>query len=141
TLQVYSEEVELLSFHCTPFYSKSMDVYIIMNIKDNLILACFSNSCSSPIGAVATFNESGSYFSFVLSSITMRRLIRGIKCVFINETNSRYNYSEDIAIIAKAQGLSCLDAEFVNNSTDISITCMTLKVYPEALCTFEVSNK
>ncbi|KAK6963974.1 cell adhesion molecule 4 [Biomphalaria glabrata] len=46
-----------------------------------------------------------------------------------------------ISLSAKAQGVQCFNAQLTHITDDISVTCMTSKIYPPAYCTFNVGYK
>ncbi|KAI8779643.1 hypothetical protein BgiBS90_018837 [Biomphalaria glabrata] len=146
-VQVYLEEMKQVEFYCPPITFSSLNVYYNINATENRIFSCSNtdyNKCKNSIGNVVVFNSTGCYFPFNESLIEVKRTIREITCVFINTTSTepnRYNYSDEIAFIAIPQNLSCLDAQLINNDANISIICITSKVYPEAHCMFNASNR
>ncbi|KAK0069166.1 hypothetical protein Bpfe_001348 [Biomphalaria pfeifferi] len=48
------------------------------------------------------FNNSGSYFTINLSSLTLKRSVRAVTCVFI-DSEKKSNYTDDVSFIAKAE--------------------------------------
>ncbi|KAK6963965.1 hypothetical protein BgiMline_031153, partial [Biomphalaria glabrata] len=97
--QIYFEENENVILYCSKCNFQYLDVSLVQ-IRDWNIYSCSPNtSCTSSVGTVAHFNDSGSYFSTVFSDIKIRRSITGVKCVFKNTTNDNYTYYEDVTII------------------------------------------
>ncbi|KAI8779653.1 hypothetical protein BgiBS90_018847, partial [Biomphalaria glabrata] len=141
TLQTYLEENKIITIYCPPHNTSisALDLSLIINNFTQTIYYCdiLNTPCKSFLGDVAEFNSSGSYFPLSLLSISEKRSIKGLICVY--RSNGFYsNYSEEIALIAKAQNVSCLEMQLTNNNTQMSITCMTSKIYPAAQCTFNL---
>ncbi|KAI8779647.1 hypothetical protein BgiBS90_018841, partial [Biomphalaria glabrata] len=102
TLQMYSEDTPVLTFHCPTFTSANVDFYLVMDNRENQLYSCTTTTklCSSLFnGGFALFNSSGSYFQFNSTNTAQRRLVRGILCVFMYYNNSKSNYTEDVVII------------------------------------------
>ncbi|XP_055867142.1 uncharacterized protein LOC129922927 [Biomphalaria glabrata] len=148
TLQIFVEEMQIITLQCSPLISLtySVDVYFVMNTSENKVYSCSSAgkiatmSCISNLnGSVAEFNASGSYFQWNSTDLKLKRSLKGVKCYFTNNNGTPF-FSNDVAVVAKARGVQCFDSILSNSNKNISITCMTSKIYPAAICTFNNSR-
>ncbi|XP_055865358.1 uncharacterized protein LOC129922668 isoform X2 [Biomphalaria glabrata] len=143
-LQIYFEENVLITLYCPLFDSSNVDLYLIINNAEQQLYSCIKDKkpCGSlSNGGFAVFNSSGDYFQFNSTSITQRRLVERVICKYTYSNGSIFNHTEDVTFIAKAQDVNCFDTQLTSNYTNISITCMTSKIYPEALCIFNSSGQ
>ncbi|KAK0069173.1 hypothetical protein Bpfe_001355, partial [Biomphalaria pfeifferi] len=139
TLQVFSEEFNS-TLRCPPFTSVGLEMYLVFQNTENKMFTCYNKTTPCTIVGKENsveFNNSGSYFTINLSSLTLKRSLRVVTCVF-NDGEKKSNYTDDVSFIAKAEGVKCYDTKLTNNNKNISVSCMTSKIYPEAHCNFGV---
>ncbi|KAK6963955.1 vascular cell adhesion protein 1 [Biomphalaria glabrata] len=117
-------------------------MYVVFTNVENRVYSCRNDTlpCIGITLNKAEFNTSGSYFRIPFKDIQLKRRLKGVRCLFTNG-QSISTYSEDVLFIAKAEGVKCLNAKVIDNNTNITVECMTSKIYPLATCTFDVPGQ